>query len=85
MPAARHDRQNVIEELRRALPTVEHVILHSDAAPSETRLSTILAGPECPTIDAFEPEWLPFDHPLWIVYSSGTTDCRSRSCTAMAA
>jgi acetoacetyl-CoA synthetase len=35
-------------------------------------LSTILsaAGPE---IDAFEPEWLPFDHPLWIVYSSGTT------------
>ena len=24
-------------------------------------------------IDAFEPAWLPFDHPLWIVYSSGTT------------
>jgi acetoacetyl-CoA synthetase len=23
--------------------------------------------------DAFEPLWLPFDHPLWIVYSSGTT------------
>lgn len=68
----RHDRQNVIEDLRRALPTVEHVILHSDAAPSETRLSTILAG-QGPTIDAFEPEWLPFDHPLWIVYSSGTT------------
>ena len=22
---------------------------------------------------AFEPAWLPFDHPLWIVYSSGTT------------
>jgi acetoacetyl-CoA synthetase len=22
---------------------------------------------------AFAPEWLPFDHPLWIVYSSGTT------------
>ena len=22
---------------------------------------------------AFEPQWLPFDHPLWIVYSSGTT------------
>ena len=21
----------------------------------------------------FEPRWLPFDHPLWIVYSSGTT------------
>jgi acetoacetyl-CoA synthetase len=24
-------------------------------------------------VDAFEPAWLPFDHPLWIVYSSGTT------------
>ncbi len=24
-------------------------------------------------LDAFEPLWLPFDHPLWIVYSSGTT------------
>ena len=23
--------------------------------------------------DVFEPFWLPFDHPLWIVYSSGTT------------
>ncbi len=22
---------------------------------------------------AFAPQWLPFDHPLWIVYSSGTT------------
>jgi len=67
----RHDRRPVIEELRRALPTVEHLILHSDAAET-TPLSTILAaaGPE---IDAFEPEWLPFDHPLWIVYSSGTT------------
>jgi acetoacetyl-CoA synthetase len=26
-----------------------------------------------PEVDAFEPVWLPFDHPLWIVYSSGTT------------
>jgi acetoacetyl-CoA synthetase len=24
-------------------------------------------------VATFEPEWLPFDHPLWIVYSSGTT------------
>jgi acetoacetyl-CoA synthetase len=22
---------------------------------------------------AFQPAWLPFDHPLWVVYSSGTT------------
>ena len=24
-------------------------------------------------VAAFSPVWLPFDHPLWIVYSSGTT------------
>ncbi|MFB9268846.1 acetoacetate--CoA ligase [Bradyrhizobium erythrophlei] len=69
----RHDRRGVIDELRRSLPTVAHVILHSDAATaSEPRLSDILSatGGE---IDAFEPDWLPFDHPLWIVYSSGTT------------
>ncbi|VIO67334.1 acetoacetate--CoA ligase [Bradyrhizobium ivorense] len=68
----RHDRQGVIEELRAALPTVQHVILHSESAGAEARLSSILAQSSA-EIDAFEPEWLPFDHPLWIVYSSGTT------------
>src|SRR6201996_3369542 len=66
----RHDRRPVIDELRQALPTVEHLILHSETA-AENRLSDVLAGQR--DIDAFEPEWLAFDHPLWIVYSSGTT------------
>jgi acetoacetyl-CoA synthetase len=72
----RHGRGEVIEELRRSLPTVAHVIIHSDTPErvpaSDALLSTILSarGAE---IDAFEPAWLPFDHPLWIVYSSGTT------------
>src|SRR6201996_8578382 len=68
----RHDRQPVIEELQRSLPTVEHVILLGDGGKADDQLATILArsGAE---IDAFEPAWLPFDHPLWIVYSSGTT------------
>ncbi len=72
----RHDRGRVIDELRQSLPTVGHVILHSDAAGApmqpDALLSDVLArtGAE---VDAFEPDWLPFDHPLWIVYSSGTT------------
>jgi acetoacetyl-CoA synthetase len=72
----RHDRRQVVEELRRSLPTVQHCIIHGDGAePAVTpdaRLADILSatGGE---IDAFEPAWLPFDHPLWIVYSSGTT------------
>jgi acetoacetyl-CoA synthetase len=73
----RHDRREVIEELRRALPSVAHVIIHSEpgsapAVGSDARLSTILSATGA-EIDGFEPMWLPFDHPLWIVYSSGTT------------
>ncbi|MGY3467504.1 acyl-coenzyme A synthetase/AMP-(fatty) acid ligase [Bradyrhizobium sp. LM6.11] len=70
-----HDRKDVLAELRRSLPTVEHVILHSEtvapAAP-DALLADILARTSA-AIDTFEPAWLPFDHPLWIVYSSGTT------------
>ncbi|MEO8317456.1 MAG: acetoacetate--CoA ligase, partial [Bradyrhizobium sp.] len=72
----RHDRRQVIDGLRQSLPSVAHVIIHSDgavpSAGSEVMLSTILSATGS-AIDAFEPEWLPFDHPLWIVYSSGTT------------
>ena len=71
----RHDRKDVVAELRRSLPSVEHVILHSDAgapAAPDALLSDITARTGA-AIDAFEPTWLPFDHPLWIVYSSGTT------------
>ncbi|WP_426438786.1 acetoacetate--CoA ligase [Bradyrhizobium genosp. P] len=68
----RHDRRSVVEDLRRALPTVQHVMLHSENETSETTLASILSA-NSKEIDAFEPEWLPFDHPLWIVYSSGTT------------
>ena len=72
----RHDRREVVEELRRALPSVTHVIIHGEGtAPvsgSDAQLSAILSAASA-EIDAFEPAWLPFDHPLWIVYSSGTT------------
>jgi acetoacetyl-CoA synthetase len=75
------DRLKVVAELRAALPTVVHVLVHD-------RLGTLAAararGFECLDLAdtlarddgqtrAFEPLWLPFDHPLWIVYSSGTT------------
>jgi acetoacetyl-CoA synthetase len=72
----RHDRSGVIEELRRALPSVQHVILAStssgNSGTAAPQLATILTDRSA-AIDAFEPAWLPFDHPLWIVYSSGTT------------
>ncbi len=61
-----------------ALPTLTHVLVHrnlgvaTQALPAAADLADACAraGAE---IDAFQPLWLPFDHPLWIVYSSGTT------------
>jgi acetoacetyl-CoA synthetase len=78
------DRMAVVQELVDALPTLRHVILHDnlgvlDAPQHATlsiaghaRLARAIARNDAETA-AFEPLWLPFDHPLWIVYSSGTT------------
>jgi acetoacetyl-CoA synthetase len=71
------DRTDVVAELRAALPSVQHVIVHGilDAAarlPGASLLAETTARDDAETA-AFEPLWLPFDHPLWIVYSSGTT------------
>ncbi|MGI9218099.1 MAG: acetoacetate--CoA ligase, partial [Hydrogenophaga sp.] len=79
------DRLGVVAELRAALPTVRHVVLHAnlatepagvdramEAAQPCTAFSTATARDDA-AVRAFEPMWLPFDHPLWIVYSSGTT------------
>jgi acetoacetyl-CoA synthetase len=80
-----HDRLAVVAELRAALPTVRHVILHTNLAqePAEVDRALESAQPcddfrtatarDGAAVAAFEPLWLPFDHPLWIVYSSGTT------------
>ena len=71
------DRAGVLLELRAALPSVQHVIVHT--LDNTTDLPADFATFKCATgqnnaeTAAFEPLWLPFDHPLWIVYSSGTT------------
>jgi acetoacetyl-CoA synthetase len=73
-----YDRRDVVQELQAALPTVRHVLVHRNlgldggALPPHTDFAaaTHRRGPE---VDAFEPLWLPFGHPIWIVYSSGTT------------
>ena len=76
-----HPRQAVTAQLLAGLPPVEHVVLwryldaSSDAgvfgAPGRQAhdLEDLFATPDA----AIAPEWLPFDHPLWVVYSSGTT------------
>ncbi|MBX3585320.1 MAG: acetoacetate--CoA ligase [Ramlibacter sp.] len=75
------DRTGVVAELRAALPSVTHLIVHDNLGSTEdamnllapdARLSSTTARNDAQTA-AFTPLWLPFDHPLWIVYSSGTT------------
>ncbi|HEY8819464.1 MAG TPA: acetoacetate--CoA ligase [Candidatus Limnocylindrales bacterium] len=76
------DRASVIAELRMALPTLQRtvVIPYLDPAayaddPAEMMWADLLrttgksGGPGEPL--RFEP--VPFDHPLWVLYSSGTT------------
>ena len=75
------DRMNVVQELKNALPSVQHVILHQNLGTADltncdigasVHMSATVARDDA-QVRAFEPMWLPFDHPLWIVYSSGTT------------
>ena len=75
------DRRDVVAELCAALPTVRHVVMHDNLGLT-LDTTKIIANYSMYTwairqndqhTRAFEPLWLPFDHPLWIVYSSGTT------------
>lgn len=72
-----HDRTAVLAELREALPSLRHTVLLSnlDASVSIAGWAdwTGATARNDAETTAFEPMWLPFDHPLWIVYSSGTT------------
>ncbi len=71
------DRMSVVQELCRELNTLELVIslpyLNADAAFSKINHAVTwqeaMKGPATPL--TFEP--VPFDHPIWVLYSSGTT------------
>lgn len=72
------DRSDVVEQLRASLPSVEAVILIRSGHGTRDAAGAIDFGEAVSSLDdaavaAFEPEWVPFDHPLWILYSSGTT------------
>ena len=69
-----HDRRDALAEIRRRLPTVQATVLaggtggiEADGVVGWERLLEQGAGAEL----VFEP--VAFDHPLWVLYSSGTT------------
>ncbi|MGR6966468.1 acetoacetate--CoA ligase [Geodermatophilus sp. URMC 61] len=68
-----YDRRDVVTELRGALPGLLATIAVPRLLPDEVpegamRWGEAVAEPQHPVF-----EQLPFDHPLWILYSSGTT------------
>ncbi|MFJ1648809.1 acetoacetate--CoA ligase [Streptomyces sp. NPDC088258] len=69
-----HDRTRTVADLRRELPTlraVVHVPLLGTPAPEGALTWAELTEGHDDTAPVFEQ--VPFDHPLWVLYSSGTT------------
>jgi acetoacetyl-CoA synthetase len=67
-----HDRRGTVAELRRELPTlraVVHIPLLGTGTPDGALEWSALTAAD--TAPVFEP--VPFGHPLWVLYSSGTT------------
>ena len=72
------DRTGVVEHLLAEMPTVEHTVSvpYLSPAPDTSGLRNPIAWEELLESGAgaaLEFEQLPFDHPLWVLYSSGTT------------
>ncbi|MBC2779147.1 acetoacetate--CoA ligase [Parasphingopyxis marina] len=71
------DRTAAVAEIRNQLPCIETLfVLASGCGEAEVPDAidfALATARDEDAVAAFEPEWLPFDHPLWILYSSGTT------------
>ncbi|MGY1452885.1 acetoacetate--CoA ligase [Streptomyces sp. SS8] len=70
-----HDRTGTVAELRRELPSLRAVVhiplLGTKAPEGALEWNALTAADGAPAEPVFEP--VPFDHPLWVLYSSGTT------------
>ena len=74
-----YDRTPVVREILAGLPTVAHVVWFAYLAPKRSApiagalpWSQFTSGPSIAR-DAFRYEYVAEDHPLWILFSSGTT------------
>jgi len=66
----------MVRQLHQGLRSVSHTLLVSEADALPDGCNAFLRDVTAATghaVDSFEPVAVPFDHPLWIVYSSGTT------------
>jgi acetoacetyl-CoA synthetase len=69
-----HDRRDVVTELQHALSSVQQTILVSSLYPQKERaLGALPFEVACAAMQEPSFERVAFDHPLWILFSSGTT------------
>jgi acetoacetyl-CoA synthetase len=68
-----YDRGEVVAQLRAALPTLMHTICVPTLEPDPTFPGALAWRDLVAARGALPTEQVPFDHPLWVVYSSGTT------------
>ncbi|HEX6456285.1 MAG TPA: acetoacetate--CoA ligase [Solirubrobacterales bacterium] len=72
------DRREVVAQLQEAMPSLERpvVVPYLDPEPDLAPLRDAMRWDELLATDPDAPlrfERVPFDHPLWVLYSSGTT------------
>jgi acetoacetyl-CoA synthetase len=72
------DRRAIVADLQQALPTIQKTVLvpylYGDAEPIPEQLKQIVPWSEMLKDAApLHFEQVPFSHPLWVLYSSGTT------------
>jgi acetoacetyl-CoA synthetase len=74
-----YDRSRVVAELQASLPSLENTLLvthvtdgsrSGDLANTTLWRDAVAAAPSTPSLDCAH---VPFSHPLWVLYSSGTT------------
>jgi acetoacetyl-CoA synthetase len=68
------DRRGEVAEIRAAMPTLEHVVRVPYRGGEQDELAGTLSWEQLLSQSApLEFEQVPFDHPLWVLFSSGTT------------
>jgi acetoacetyl-CoA synthetase len=72
------DRREVVAQLQEAMPSLERTVVlpYLDPEPDLSSLRDAMAWDELLATDPsadFSFTRVPFDHPLWVLYSSGTT------------
>jgi acetoacetyl-CoA synthetase len=67
------DRRGVLAEIVAQLPTLEHVVFLPYLDPAAALPGSVAYASLAASAAPLAFEQVPFDHPLWVVYSSGTT------------